>query len=135
MAYKIEKQGGEFAASELWNVKGAPHQYSTPVLNAGFLYGLSADMTFFCMDARTGKEVWTDTARRGETGGILNGGSVLLALSGNAELVAFESSSKAFTEVAKYKVSATPGYSYPIVAGNRVYVKGPTTLTLWTIDE
>jgi len=134
LAVKIDKMEDKFAATELWKVKQAPYQYNTPVLMDGLLFGLSPGKTFFCMDAKTGKNLWTDTTERGEVGGILNAGSVLLALTGKSELIAFEPSGKGYKEVAKYHVSDTPGLAYPIVVGNRVYVKGRDALTLWTIQ-
>jgi outer membrane protein assembly factor BamB len=135
VAHKIEKKGDGFDASPVWKVESAPYQYSTPVLKDGLIYGLSSGKTFYCMDAKTGQQVWKDSTPRGEAGGVLNAGSVILALTGDSELVAFEPSTKGFMEVAKYRVSATPGYSYPIVSGNRVYVKGNDTLSLWTIGQ
>jgi outer membrane protein assembly factor BamB len=134
MAVKIEKMGDKFTPMELWKIKQAPYQYNTPVLKDGLLFGLSSGKNFYCMDAKTGKVLWTDSKKRGEAGGILNAGSVILALTGDSELVAFEPSSKGYMEVAKYRVSATPGLAYPIVAGNRVFVKGSDALTLWTIQ-
>jgi outer membrane protein assembly factor BamB len=134
IAYKIDKAGDKFTATEVWKVNEAPYMYNTPVLKDGLLFGLSSGKTFFCMDARTGKVLWTDTTNRGETGGILNAGSVLLALTGTSEVVAFEPSSKGYMEVAKYQVSSTPGLAYPIVAGDRIYVKGSDSLSLWTLQ-
>jgi hypothetical protein len=87
-----------------------------------------------CADARTGKVLWTDETRRGEAGAVLDAGPVLLALTGDSELVAFEPSAKGYRELAHYKVSATSGLPYPIVSGNRVFVKGRDTLTLWALD-
>ena len=53
---------------------------------------------------------------------------------GETELVAFEPSNAAYKEVAKYKLSPGSGLAYPIVTGNRVYLKGNTELTLWMIE-
>jgi len=157
IALKIEKDGDKFKATELW--KGTcSYQYNTPVLREGLLYGLSSDKKFYCMDAKTGKVLWTDTTPRGEAGGVLDAGSVILALTGPAsaggkgggkkggfgfrsetakgdmELVAFAPSNTGYKELAKYTLSPGTGLAYPIVAGNRVYVKGNTDLTLWTTD-
>ena len=65
---------------------------------------------------------------------IVEPGSRPASAAGESELVAFEPSSTEFKEIAKYKLSPGTGLAYPIVAGNRVYVKGNTELTLWTID-
>jgi outer membrane protein assembly factor BamB len=134
VAYKIEKKGDAFEASELWKIKDMPYLYNTPVLKDGLLFGLSLSKFFYCMEAKTGKEVWRDSTLRGEAGAVLDAGSVLLALTGDSELVAFEPSNKAYVEVAKYKVSPTLGYTYPIISGNRIYVRGSKELTLWTMD-
>lgn len=134
VAFKIEKKGDKFAATELWKKNHSPYQYNTPVLRDGLVFGLSTAKSFFCMDAKTGDMLWTDTTKRGEAGAVLSAGSVMLALTGDSELVVFEPNGKAYQEVAKYKVSATSGLAYPIVAGNRIYVKGKDSLTLWTMD-
>ncbi len=134
LALKIDKTSTGFTATEVWRKNQTPYQYNTPVLRDGLLFGQSSGRSFFCMDAKTGDVLWTDKTTHGECGGVLNAGSVILALTGDSELIAFEPSRKGYLEVARYKVSATPGLAYPIVAGNRVFVKGRDTLTLWTLD-
>jgi outer membrane protein assembly factor BamB len=134
VAFKVDKQGDEFTTKEVWRKSQSPYQYNTPVLRDGLIFGLSSGRSFYCADAKTGDVLWTDKSKRGECGAVLNAGPVILALTGDAELVAFQPSGSAFEEVARYKVSATPGLAYPIVAGNRVFVKGKDTLTLWTIN-
>ncbi len=134
IAFKVEKKGDGFAAKDVWKGKQLAYQYNTPVLKDGMLFGLSPAKSFFCADAKTGKVLWTDSTSRGEAGAVLNAGSVLLALTGDSQLVAFQPSAKGYQEVARYTVSATSGLPYPIVAGNRVFVKGKDSLTLWTIN-
>jgi outer membrane protein assembly factor BamB len=145
VAFKIEKEGDKFTAKELWKKPQAAVKYNTPVLKDGLLYGLSTagggrggmgdqPTNFFCMDARTGDVLWTDKAQRGACGEILDAGSVLLALTSNQDLVAFEPSNKEYKEVAHFKVADTPTWAYPIVSGKRVFVKDRDSLTLWTIE-
>jgi outer membrane protein assembly factor BamB len=149
IAHKIEKKGDGFDAStKLWEVKDLPYQYNTPIIKEGLLYGLSAAKRFYCMDPKTGKVLWTDSVQRGESGGVVNAGSVILAVTGPAgkasgfsetnagdmELVAFEPNSAGYKELAKYKLGPGPGLAYPVVAGNRVYIRGNDAITLWTID-
>jgi outer membrane protein assembly factor BamB len=70
----------------------------------------------------------------GGYGSIVDAGSVLLALTPGSELMVFEPSDKGFKQVAKYKVASTPTYAYPVVSGNRVFIKDQDSVTLWTID-
>ena len=34
----------------------------------------------------------------------------------------------------RIKVSDTPVYAHPVIAGNRIYIKGKETLTMWAIE-
>ncbi len=146
MALKIEKKDDAFTTTELWKGTGA-YQYNTPVLKDGLLFGLSGSRTFFCMDAKTGKALWTDNTPRGEAGGVFSAGSVILAwtgpasfkgkgekVSGDSELVAFEANGTGYKEIANYKLSPGSGLALPIIAGNRLYLKGNSEVTLWTIE-
>ncbi len=90
------------------------------------------------MKAETGEVLWTDKTERGECGAVLDAGSVLLGLTSDSELVAFKPSNKEYAELAKYKVADKGGndgtWAYPVIAGNRVFVKDKDSLTLWTIE-
>jgi outer membrane protein assembly factor BamB len=137
VALKIEKRGDGFAAKELWRKVQSAGVYNTPVLKDGLLFGLSGGRggtSLFCMSAQTGEVLWTDTTRRGECGAVLDAGDVLLALTSDSQLVAFKPSNREFTEVARFKVANTPTWAYPVIAGNRVFVKDRDALTLWTIQ-
>jgi outer membrane protein assembly factor BamB len=139
VAYKVEKTDDGFAAKELWKKSTAAGMYNTPVLKDGALYGLASagrgSTNIFCMNAENGETLWTDKKPRGECGAILDAGDVLLALTSDKELVVFKPDKKEYSELTRYnKVSDTPTWAYPIVAGNRVFVKGADTLILWTIE-
>jgi outer membrane protein assembly factor BamB len=133
VAFKIEKPGDGFAATELWKQTLTTDLYNAPVLKDGLLFGLSARRNFFCINAQTGDVLWTDTTQRGDGGVVLDAGTVLLALTTDSQLVAFKPSNKEYVELARYKVADTPTWAYPIIARNRVFVKDRETLTLWTI--
>ena len=134
-AVKIEKQGDTYAAKELWSNPENSVQFNTPVLKDGLLFGLSQRGNFFCINTQTGKTAWTDPqGGRGGFGSIVDAGPVLLALTSKSQLVAFEPTDKQYDEVASIKVSDKPTYSYPIVAGNRLFVKDQDSLSLMTLN-
>ena len=141
VAFKVEKTGDAFKATELWKQAKSPAGiYNTPVLKDGLLFGFSsssaraAPTNFYCMDAKTGDVLWTDATKRGACGTVLDVGSVLLALSDDTNLIAFKPSKTGYEELAKIKVASSPTWAYPIIAGNRVYVKDRDSLTLWTFE-
>jgi outer membrane protein assembly factor BamB len=140
VAYKIEKKDDGFNAKEVWKQAKSPAGiYNTPVLKDGLLFGLSstspreAPTNFYCLDAKSGEPLWADDTRRGACGTVLDAGTVLIALSSNGDLIVFKPSKEKFEEVAKYKVGDAP-WTYPVIAGNRVFVKDKDSVILWTID-
>jgi outer membrane protein assembly factor BamB len=146
-AFKIEKKDDGFDAKETWTQpKTFAGIYNTPVLKDGLLYGLTSagggggrgmgqgPTNIFCMKADSGDVLWTDPTKRGQCGEIFDAGSVLLALTSDRELLVFKPSDKKYEELAKYNVADTETWAYPIIAGNRVFVKDKDSLTLWLIE-
>jgi len=131
-AFKVEKKGDGYAATELWNNKDGT-QFNTPVLHEGKLYGVLQKGNFFCMDAQTGKTLWTDKGGHGQFGAIVDAGSVLLAITQKGELTVIEPNDKEFKAIATYKVSDGETYAHPVVAGNRIYIKDKDSLKLMTV--
>jgi outer membrane protein assembly factor BamB len=133
-AIRIEKTGDTFAAKPLWKVSTSPHQYNTPTLKDGRLYGLNASRNFYCMDAKTGEVIWTDLVQRGECGAVLDAGPVMLALTSDTNLVAFKPGTKEYEEIVRIKVADSPTWAVPIVTGNRVFVKDRDSVSLLTFE-
>jgi outer membrane protein assembly factor BamB len=136
LALKVEKKDGGFKANELWNNKKlSANQYHTPLLKDGLIYGVNTSRQMFCLDAKTGKQLWDEKTKRGACGSILDAGPVLVELTSDQELVAFKASNSKFDEVAKYKVGADETWSVPILAGNRIYVKDKAgALTMYSLE-
>ncbi len=133
-AVKIEKQGGKFAAKEIWKNDKFGTNYNTPVLKDGLLFGMSPTGTFFCLRAATGEMAWMSGAGRQGFGAIVDAGPVVLALPSNSEFIAFSPGDKKYEELARIKVSDTQTYAHPVVSGKRVFVKDKDTLTMWTVQ-
>ena len=58
----------------------------------------------------------------------------MLALTPASELIVFQPSDKGYTELARIKVADGQTHAYPVVSGNRLFIKDKESLTLWTID-
>lgn len=133
-AFKAEKKDDGLTAKELWNNKDNSVIYNTPIIKNGLVFGQTSRDSLFCINAKTGKTAWTESVSGGRGyGTIVDAGSVLVFLSPAGNLIVFEPTDKEFKQLAKYKVGDFP-YAYPILTGNRIYVKDKTSLTLWTVD-
>lgn len=148
-AVKLEKKGDGIAATDLWKNTDNSVMFNTPVLKNGLLFGLSAGNDFFCINTKDGKTAWTAPSThaaaseggggrrgmgRGGFGTIVDAGPVLLGLTPASELIAFQPTDKAYTEVARIKVADTPTYASPVPSGNRLFVKDQDAVTLWAVQ-
>ncbi len=133
-AVRLEKQGDKLAAQELWHNEDNSVQFNTPVVKDGLVYGLSLSNVLFCID-KSGKTAWTAPLKGGRGfGSIVDAGPVLMVLTPARQLTVFEPGDKEFKQVASYTVADSDTYAYPVVAGNRIFVKDNDSVTLWTIE-
>jgi outer membrane protein assembly factor BamB len=133
---KVEKQGDGFVATELWSNPELAPQFNTPVLRDGLLFGLSNKGNLFCINAQTGQTAWTDNTQRDRGGfaAMVSAGSYLMALPSSSELIVFKPSGEEYSEVAVIKVSETPTYAHPVIAGNRIFIKDQDTVAMFVLE-
>ncbi len=78
--------------------------------------------------------------RRGGMGGgggygnIVDAGPALMAITPAGELVVFEPNDSGLKVLATYKVAAGQTYAYPVLSGNRIFIKDKDDLALWTVE-
>src|SRR4051812_1523466 len=65
----------------------------------------------------------------GGYGSIVDAGSVLIALTPSSQLVVFEPNGKEYKQLASYKVADSPTHAYPVISGNRIFIKDRDSLT------
>jgi outer membrane protein assembly factor BamB len=133
-ALQLSKEGDKLTVKELWSNPDNAVQFSTPVLKDGFLYAVSQQGAFFCIDAKTGKTAWTAGSGRQGYGAMLDAGSVILALTQKSQLAVIQPNAQAYTEVASIKVAEKDTFAHPVVSGNRMYVRDTDSLALYTIE-
>jgi len=133
-ALQVIKEGAVFKTKDLWSNPDVGAKWNTPVLKDGFLYGFSDQRRIYCINASTGETAWIDNATNSDFATLVDCGTVLIGLPSTGNLIVFKPDSKAYGELAKYKVSDTPVYAFPIVAGNMVYVKDAESLTLFKVE-
>lgn len=132
-AVKIEKTGDTFAVKELWNNPDNAVQFNTPVLDGGFLYGISQRGEVFCLDASSGKTLWTGPLGGRDFGSVVGLGGMFMALAPPGELAFFEPGEKEFKKVASCKVAENETYAYPVPSRKGIYVKDQDSLALWSV--
>jgi outer membrane protein assembly factor BamB len=127
-AVRIQKNGADFSATELWRLTGnkVANHWSTPVLKDGHLYGMFSFKEFGtgalkCVELATGKEVWAQP--QFGPGGVVLADGVLLALSDRGELVLVDPSPAGYKELARTQAVTGKCWNHPVVSGGRIYAR------------
>jgi outer membrane protein assembly factor BamB len=103
-------------------------KFTSPVLQSGYIYGLN-DGRLECLEAQTGKVMWTDDrrVRRGDAyghGQILLADEHLIVTTEFGELVLVEANPKTFIEKARISViSGEPSWNNPCMANGIIYLR------------
>jgi outer membrane protein assembly factor BamB len=134
-AVRIEKSGDPFTARPLWHNAQIGTVYNTPVLKEGALFALSDRGQFFCLDYATGVTNWISTNRVSNFGSLVDLGTVLAALPEKSGLIFFQPSREGYQELARHKVSDTPVYAHPVVAGRRIFVRDADSVAMWILGD
>ena len=69
----------------------------------------------------------------GGYGSVVDAGSVLFALTPAGQLTVFERSKEKLNRLATYKVAEEKTYAYPVISGNRIFIKDGDSVALWTL--
>ena len=88
-AIRVSNAGGKWQTATAWQLPDLPMYMSSPVESGGFLFGLTHRNRgqFFCVDARSGKVMWTTKGREAENAALLAAGNIVLAATTEGELV------------------------------------------------
>jgi len=132
MAIKTIRRGDKWETQQVWNNPDVPMYMNSPVLGGDYLYGLSHKRKgqFFCLDARTGKTLWSSNGREGDNAAMVVAGQLLLSLTDSAELIIARCDPKQYEVVKKYSVAQSPTWAHPVIVGKRLLIKDASSLAL-----
>lgn len=133
-AVRIAKSSDGFEATKLWSNADISTAFNTPVLNGNLLFGVSDRKTLYCLNVETGSTQWTGDESLDSFATIVDVGSALFVLPRTGELIAYKPIGSAYEELARYKVADSGTYSYPVIAGNRVYVQDQDFISAWSFE-
>jgi len=136
MAVRVIRVAGKWQAVTNWQNPDVSMYMSSPVASGDYLFGLSHKRKgqFFCIDARTGKTLWTSDGRVGDNAAIVAAGEFLFLLTDAAELLVARSHAMLFEVLKKYSVADSPTWAHPVVTNKGILIKDRTTLALLSFE-
>ena len=127
-AVRIERKEGQFSATELWRDKGKEkiNHWSSPVHKDGYVYGVFGFKAYGkapvkCVEAATGKEVWSKDGFG--PGNLILVGDKLVVLSDKGELVLVEADPKEYHELGRFQAVSGKCWSTPSLANGCLFVR------------
>ncbi|MGA2064451.1 MAG: PQQ-binding-like beta-propeller repeat protein [Thermoguttaceae bacterium] len=135
-AYRFEHSGDRWTPKQVWRNEAISLYMSSPVAVGKLLFGLAERNKgqLFCLDAASGKTLWTNEGRTGDNAALLAAGKAVLALTSQSELIVFKAQPDEFDVLAKYAVSDAPTWAHPAVAGGRILIKDRSELMCWSLE-
>jgi len=134
IALDVTNGGGEWKATEAWRNPDITMYMSSPILDNGKLYGLSSKRKgqFFCLDAATGRALWTTEGREGQSASLIAAGAHLLHLTTDGDLIITRRDAPTFTPLRRYELSESATWPHPALIGSQLLIRDASNLTLWT---
>lgn len=129
-------RGGVWVVDVVWETRDVSLFLSNPVVVGDTLFGLSerARGQFFALDANTGKVLWLGPPRQASNSAVVKGGTFLLLLNDDGQMIVARSSKTGFEEVKRYIVANSATWAQPAVSGHRVFIKDLRSISLWTVN-
>jgi outer membrane protein assembly factor BamB len=133
-AFRVIKRGNEWTTEDVWNNQEVSLYMTNAVIVKDTLIGMSNRNSgqFFGLDAKTGTTLWRGAPRQGTNAAIVGAGDLLFLLKDDGELTVARYRAAGLEPVKTYTVADDATWAQPAIAGNRIFVKDVSSLTLWT---
>jgi outer membrane protein assembly factor BamB len=131
MLLQVNKQNNSWTTEKAWQISELTMRFSSPVQKGNLIFGFSNRTSgiFFCVDAESGKTLWTSNPRQGDNAVVLISGDLLFLLKDSAELIVARASGDSFEPLHRYQVADSSTYANPLMMASGIVIKDNTTLS------
>jgi hypothetical protein len=127
----VNQSNNTWTAEKAWQISELTMRFSSPVKKDNLIFGFSNRTSgiFFCVDADSGKTLWTSAPRQGDNAVIMIAGDLLFLLKDSAELIVARATGTGFEPLHTYQVAESATYANPLMLGKGIVIKDNTTLS------
>jgi outer membrane protein assembly factor BamB len=135
-ATRVGWRDNHWATDTVWENKEVSMYMNSPLIAGDLLFGMSHKNKgqFFCLDAATGKALWTGDPRQGENAAMVVAGDAIFSLTDDADLIVTSAADKGAKVIRKYHVAEKPTWAHPAIVGKNIVIKDETGLAVWGLD-
>ena len=122
LCFKITEEGDRQKATQLWANRELKINLASPVLVGNYLYDQGAGKNYVCVDALTGKQMWSAEGFGDKLSVTIAAGKNLLVQTDKGELVLVAADPAKYTEIGRAQVCGK-AWSSPAYADGKLYVR------------
>ena len=134
MLVQVNRQDRSWTPEKAWQITEFTMRFSSPVQKGNLIFGFTNRNSgmFFCVEAKSGKTLWTSDPRQGDNAVVLIAGDVLFLLKDNAELILARAGGNSFEPLRRYTVADSATYANPLMRAHGMVIKDNTALSYLT---
>ncbi|MCI0338291.1 MAG: PQQ-like beta-propeller repeat protein [Acidobacteria bacterium] len=135
-AIRVGWRDDKWVTDQVWQNREVSMYMNSPILSGNLLFGMSHRNKgqFFCLDANTGKTLWTGDPRQGENAAMVIANSLIFSLTNEANLIVTSAADKAATPMKTYSVANSPTWAHPAIVGKNILIKDENTLAMLSLE-
>jgi outer membrane protein assembly factor BamB len=144
LARLTKKDGGEFAAEEVWFSKSMENHHGGVILHDGALFGANGGNGggyLACLDFKTGEVLWNERdadKRRVTKGSVAFADGRIYYRTEEGPIVLIEPSRKEYLERGRFdqpERTDKPAWAHPVVANGKLYIRDQDTLFCYDVKS
>jgi outer membrane protein assembly factor BamB len=128
--FRVAADGGRLAPRDGWAVKYEGYM-TTPVVVDGHAYMLGRDRRLVCFDLAAGKQAWGTDERFGDYWSLVANRDKILGLDNRGTLYLFRANPEDYDPLGRATVAAAETWAHLGAAGDELFVRDLTGLTVY----
>jgi outer membrane protein assembly factor BamB len=131
--FEIRQENGQFKAVEKWKNTQAKINLATPVWIANALYSHGENKNFVCIDALTGKLLWSQPGFGTQNSSTLAAGENLFILTDTGEAVLLRQNPAKYDELARTQMAAK-NWNHPALAEGKLFIRDSREISCYKVN-
>lgn len=137
-AYSIQKQGDQFVANEIYNVREIDNKHHGLILDNGFIYSTTDKGALNCVEMKTGEMKWQNRRLRAVSDLAFVDGHLILRTEKSGELILVEANPKKYIEKGRFQQpDRTDHYAwtYPLILDGKLFIRDQDKLFCYDLSK
>ncbi|MDO4586743.1 MAG: PQQ-like beta-propeller repeat protein [Planctomycetia bacterium] len=137
-AYSIKKQGNQFVAKEIYNVREVDNKHHGLILDNGFIYSTTDKGALSCVEMKNGKMKWQNRRLRAVSDLAFADGHLILRTEKSGELILVEANPEKYVEKGRFQQpdrTDQNAWTYPLILDGKLFIRDQDKLFCYDLSK